>query len=79
MDHKTYVGFVDPHTEGHRRDNDLDIITLKGFLNVSTLVGVHASVITRSTKTVIAQLLSHHLHFLTTTTIDDAAIAFLCF
>ena len=79
MHHKAYVRLIDTHTKRHRRDYDLNIIALEGFLNVSTLVSVHTRVITRGTNTVVAQLLGDHLNFFTATTVDDAAIALLSF
>ncbi len=77
MHHKTDVRLVDAHTKGNRRDHDLNVITLKRLLNVSTLISVHPCMIARRTDVVVAQLLRHHFDFLTATTVNDAAIALL--
>ena len=75
MDDKPHVGFVDTHTEGNSRHDDIHVLTQESVLVGAANCTLHAGMIGQCLDIVKAQHLGKFLDLLAAEAIDNARLA----
>ena len=79
MDDKPNVGFVDPHSEGNRRHDDLDFVLLKSFLDAISFGGVVSGMIRFGRDAYFTKVLANLIDALSTEAVYNPRFSVSCF
>ena len=69
------VRFIDSHSKGDGRHNDVHVLHQELVLDAAALVGVHARMVPQGLDAVDTQHFGDFFHLLAAQAVDDAALA----